>query len=122
MAVKQLEFRKGALIYSCGAPAEGVYLVSKGSVSLTLTDARGHERIVQFVRAGELFGLEAMSAEESRLTGAEARERVKVCVAARAASAPLSGFCVSGAKGAMGIRLVAPSLMGVHTRRAVAAD
>jgi CRP-like cAMP-binding protein len=89
--VKQLKFKKGSLIYSCDDRAEDVYLLSTGSVALTLTDALGNERIIRFVGPGDVFGLDALVPQKTRVTTAVARERTQVCAVARATFESFAG-------------------------------
>jgi CRP/FNR family transcriptional regulator, cyclic AMP receptor protein len=66
--------RTGAAIYRQGFPAEGVFLLCRGSVKLTAVSEAGTERILEFVTCGELFGLECLLPEAVRSMSAVARE------------------------------------------------
>jgi len=76
---RQIDFKRNGNIYSSGLPAEAVFAVCSGSVSLALTDPLGRDRIVRFVRAGELFGLDALLPSTIRLFSATAREQCRLC-------------------------------------------
>lgn len=76
---RQIEFKKCGIIYSSSFPAESVFALCRGSVSLTLADPMGKTRIVRFVRAGELFGLDALLPVATRMFDAMAREECKLC-------------------------------------------
>jgi CRP/FNR family transcriptional regulator, cyclic AMP receptor protein len=67
-------FRKGSLIYREGLPAEGVFLLCRGSVKLIATADSGVERITDFVTCGQLFGLDALLPDPIRCISAVARE------------------------------------------------
>lgn len=69
-----VNFRKGAVIYRQGFPAEGIFLLSRGSVKLIATTEAGTERIIGFVTCGELFGLDGLLAQPVRCMSAVARE------------------------------------------------
>lgn len=71
---RMVAFRKGSLIYREGFPAEGVFLLCRGSVKLITTTDSGLERITDFVTCGELFGLDALLPKPSRCISAVARE------------------------------------------------
>ena len=66
--------RTGAAIYRQGFPAEGIFLLCRGSVKLTAVSEAGTERILEFVTCGELFGLECLLPEPVRSMSAVARE------------------------------------------------
>jgi CRP/FNR family transcriptional regulator len=82
---RQIEFKKSGIIYSAGFPADAVFAVSSGSVSLTLVDPMGKARIVRFVRSGELFGLDSLLPSGTRVFSAMAREQSRLCFVARTA-------------------------------------
>ncbi len=71
---KVVNFRKGNVIYREGFPAEGVFLVCRGSIKLTTVGESGAERIASFAICGELFGLDCMFPEPVRYFSAVARE------------------------------------------------
>ena len=71
---KIVAFRKGNLIYREGFPAEGIFLLCRGSVKLITTTNTGFERIADFVTCGELFGLDALLPDPVRCISAVARE------------------------------------------------
>jgi CRP-like cAMP-binding protein len=71
---KILNFHKGSFIYCEGVPAEGVFLLCRGSVRLTTVSEPGTERIAGFVTCGELFGLDALLQKPLRCMSAIARE------------------------------------------------
>jgi len=77
--VKEFEFRKGGIVYSCGLPTEGVFVVRSGSVRLTFSDPFGNARIARFVWAGEVFGLDSILTERTRLFTAVSREFSELC-------------------------------------------
>jgi CRP-like cAMP-binding protein len=80
VGVKQLRFNKKSIVYSAGLPGESVFMVCSGSVSLALGDTHGRERIVRFVPAGGLFGLDSLLPSKTRLFTAIARAESLVCV------------------------------------------
>jgi CRP-like cAMP-binding protein len=66
-----------------GAPAEGVYYLKRGRAKLTVMSKRGKEATVTLLAAGDFFGEESMSGNEtSRSSTAEA---ITSCVAMRIA-------------------------------------
>lgn len=69
-----VNFRKGSVIYRQGFPAEGVFLLCRGSTKLTTVSETGTERIAAFVICGELFGLDCLFPEPVRYLSAVARE------------------------------------------------
>lgn len=71
---KELRFKKSAIIYSEQTPSSGLYLLCQGSVKLMTATHYGKERIVSFVRTGELFGLDCFVGQGERRSDAVARE------------------------------------------------
>ncbi len=53
-------FRAGQVIYLEGEPGDGVFILEKGWAKATRTSAGGREQAINFLRAGELFGDEAV--------------------------------------------------------------
>ena len=84
LPVKQVEFRRGVIIYIAGLPAQCIFVVQSGSVSLTSVDALGNQRIASFVRPGEALGLDSFLSRHTHLFTAVARENSRVCFAASA--------------------------------------
>jgi CRP-like cAMP-binding protein len=72
---RTVNFRKGSTLYHQGFPAEGIFLLSQGSMKLTTVSEAGIERISAFVMCGELFGVDCLSAQPIRCQSAVARER-----------------------------------------------
>lgn len=77
--IKQVNFRKGSTVYSLDLPAEGVFVIQKGSVSLTFVDKVGNSRIVQVLAPGRVLGLDALLAERTRVFSAQCREDSTLC-------------------------------------------
>jgi len=71
---RELRFNKNAIIYPQGGPAESVYFLCRGTVSLVAVGGNGTKRIAAFIRPGEMFGLDSLLPEQSRLFTAVARE------------------------------------------------
>jgi len=74
-AARTVSFRKGNTLYHQGFPAEGIFLLSQGSMKLTTVSEAGIERISAFVMCGELFGVDCLLAQPIRCQSAVARER-----------------------------------------------
>jgi CRP-like cAMP-binding protein len=83
--LRQIEFGKSEIIYSSTFPADAVFTVRSGSVSLTLVDRMGKPRIARFVRTGELFGLDSLLPTTTRVFSAIAREQTRLCFMCRTA-------------------------------------
>jgi CRP-like cAMP-binding protein len=71
---RTVNFRKGNTLYHQGFPAEGIFLLSQGSMKLTTVSEAGIERISAFVMCGELFGVDCLLAQPIRCQSAVARE------------------------------------------------
>lgn len=76
---RQIGLKNKGTIYFSGFPADAVFAVCSGSVSLTLVDSMGKARIVRFVRPGELFGLDSLLPTATRMFSAMAREQSRLC-------------------------------------------
>lgn len=59
--IDDMEFRAGAVLYSAGAPAQGVFTLRSGMVKLVRVTADGRQRIVRVLRPGDVAGLEALA-------------------------------------------------------------
>jgi CRP-like cAMP-binding protein len=71
---KMINLHKGHTIYHQGFPAEGIFILSRGSMKLTTVNEAGIERISAFVMCGELFGVDCLSSALIRCQSAVARE------------------------------------------------
>jgi len=69
-----VKFRADEIIYHKGFPAEGVFLLCKGSVKLTAINEAGASRIAEIVTGGRLFGLDSLGARPFRFSTAVTRE------------------------------------------------
>lgn len=79
LQLKQIELPKNRSVYLQGVPADGVFVVRSGSIRLTSVDFFGNARIVQFVRAGDLFGLDSFLPDKTRIFTAITREHCNLC-------------------------------------------
>lgn len=79
MCVKLCELKKHAIVYSAGLPADGVFIVQRGSLRITFTGVGGQSRIVRFVSSGDIFGLDSFLPERERVFTVVAREDSAVC-------------------------------------------
>jgi CRP-like cAMP-binding protein len=52
-----IEFKSGAVIYSEGEEASGVYCVHEGTVAVTKRGVDGTERLIRIARTGDLLGI-----------------------------------------------------------------
>jgi CRP/FNR family transcriptional regulator, cyclic AMP receptor protein len=66
-------------VYSDGLPADGIFVLKTGSISLTRSDALGNARIVRLVLPGGVFGLDSLLPNRIRFFTAVAREDSKIC-------------------------------------------
>ncbi|NLR72753.1 Crp/Fnr family transcriptional regulator [Novosphingobium sp. ERN07] len=53
---RQLRVRKGHVLLAVGLPANDVYLVTEGSVSVSLVSSQGRETVLRLIEQGEVFG------------------------------------------------------------------
>ena len=51
-----LSFKKNAVIYSQGDPAESIFYIQKGRVKLHVVSEHGKEAVVAIMEAGQFFG------------------------------------------------------------------
>jgi CRP-like cAMP-binding protein len=78
-SVKHVVLSKKTIIYSEGLPADNVFILKSGSVSMTLSNRRGALRIADFIQAGEIFGLDAFLEDKTRVFTAITREDTSIC-------------------------------------------
>jgi CRP/FNR family transcriptional regulator, anaerobic regulatory protein len=77
---EQLVLKKNTIIYSVGLPADSVFVVQSGSVSITHVNAGGQSRIAKFLGRGAIFGLDAFLTRKTRLFTAVTREESVLCL------------------------------------------
>jgi CRP/FNR family transcriptional regulator, cyclic AMP receptor protein len=53
---RQMRVRKGQVLLAVGLPANDVYLVLEGCVSVSLVSAQGRETVLRSIGPGEMFG------------------------------------------------------------------
>nr|WP_255460909.1 Crp/Fnr family transcriptional regulator [Novosphingobium sp. ERN07] len=51
-----MRVRKGHVLLAVGLPANDVYLVTEGSVSVSLVSSQGRETVLRLIEQGEVFG------------------------------------------------------------------
>ena len=69
---------KGYVLFSQSEDADAVYVVRSGCIALILTTSNGKELIINEMRAGDCFGELSLLTDQSRSTGAMAREDTHV--------------------------------------------
>jgi CRP/FNR family transcriptional regulator len=74
----QREYGRKETVFREGAEADGVYLVSRGSLKIYKTGPNGHEQILRIAGPGELAGYRALLAGETYSASADAREPSQV--------------------------------------------
>ncbi|NIM95026.1 MAG: cyclic nucleotide-binding domain-containing protein [Anaerolineales bacterium] len=74
--IHQLE--KGALLFNQTDPADEVYIVYSGCISLFLSTPDGRELVINEMHPGDCFGELALITDEPRSTGAIARESSEI--------------------------------------------
>jgi CRP-like cAMP-binding protein len=75
---------RGQLIYPEAVTADGIFLLSSGSVKLVTSGRLAQTRISTIVRPGEWFGLDAIIPRSMRMFAAIAREESVVCFVEKA--------------------------------------
>ena len=71
---------KGSLIFFQNDPAEALYIVLWGSVSILLTSPNGRELVIREVREGDFFGETALILKKPRSAAAVAREKCELMI------------------------------------------
>jgi CRP-like cAMP-binding protein len=59
--------RRNTIVYSQGGSAEGVYFLCQGTIKLLWVTEDGEQRIVGFITAGEIFGLDSLIPGSTRV-------------------------------------------------------
>ena len=65
-----LNFKKNAVIYSQGEPAESIFYVQKGRVKLHVVSEHGKEAVVAIMEAGQFFGEGCLNGDTVRVATA----------------------------------------------------
>lgn len=63
--VKLLEYKRGDAIYKAHDKPHGIYFISKGLVSLTISTSLGKEHLVRLFKTHQFFGHRSLFAEEN---------------------------------------------------------
>lgn len=69
---------KGQLLFSQMDPADAVYIVRRGGIAIFLATPDGRELVINEMLPGDCFGELSLLTDQSRSTGAEAREPSEV--------------------------------------------
>lgn len=77
--IRQIDFKKHSTVYSVDLPADCLFVVQKGSVSLTSVDKVGNSRIAQLLGPGRTLGLDALLWRRTRVFTAQCREDSALC-------------------------------------------
>jgi CRP-like cAMP-binding protein len=80
-----LNLRKGEYLFFKTDPADAAFLVRSGWIVINLSNADGRELVIHEMRAGDLFGEQALVGGECRSAGAFAREASEVLEIGRTA-------------------------------------
>src|SRR3979490_2417804 len=78
LILQRVKVKKGATLYRAGDPLRSLYAVRTGSFKTSMVSVDGREQITGFQIAGEMLGLDAISAEE-HACNAFALEDSEVC-------------------------------------------
>jgi CRP/FNR family transcriptional regulator len=81
----QNTFKRGESIFLEGATATGLYCIYEGTVKLVRIDRDGKERILGFLRPGEITGHRALLGAGTHTVSAVALEGVRVCYVPKSA-------------------------------------
>src|SRR5882724_5445159 len=66
------EYRKGALIFTQGDPADAVFFVERGKVKLTVLSRQGKQAVIALLAPGEFFGEGCLAGQPLRMATAAA--------------------------------------------------
>ncbi|MFN3459007.1 MAG: Crp/Fnr family transcriptional regulator [Novosphingobium sp.] len=88
---RQMRVRKGQVLLAVGLPANDVYLVIEGCVSVSLISAQGRETVLRAIGPGEMFGELAAIDGEPRSADVVAAESSTLLVIPGAAFVDLIG-------------------------------
>src|ERR1700752_2013487 len=66
------DYRRNAVIFSQGSPADAVFHIQKGKVKLTVLSARGKEAVVAILGDGDFFGEGCLAGQALRMATAKA--------------------------------------------------
>src|SRR5947208_14283792 len=65
-------YRKRAIVFSQGSPADAVFYIEKGKVKLTVLSPRGKEAVVAILGSGDFFGEGSLAGQPLRMATATA--------------------------------------------------
>src|SRR5438067_9143067 len=65
-------YRKKAIVFSQGSPADSVFYIEKGKVKVTVLSERGKEAVVAILGSGDFFGEGSLTGQPLRMATATA--------------------------------------------------
>ena len=81
---RELTAARGEILFHKGDAPSGFYLVLDGQVKLALTSARGNEKVVDVISAGQTFGEAVMFMEATHVVFAQALSDAKLLLISKA--------------------------------------
>ena len=81
---RELTATRGEILFHKGDQPSGFYLVVEGQIKLALTSARGNEKVVDVIGAGQTFGEAVMFMEATHVVFAQALSDAKLLLISKA--------------------------------------
>ena len=81
---RELTAARGEILFHKGDQPSGFYLVAEGQIKLALTSARGNEKVVDVISAGQTFGEAVMFMEATHVVFAQALSDAKLLLISKA--------------------------------------
>ena len=81
---RELTAARGEILFHKGDQPSGFYLVVEGQIKLALTSARGNEKVVDVISAGQTFGEAVMFMEATHVVFAQALSDAKLLLISKA--------------------------------------
>src|SRR4051794_11081761 len=72
------EYSKGDVVFAQGDPADGIFYIQKGNISLKVTSRHGKEAVIALLGSGLFFGEGCLTAQRVRMSTATALVPCKI--------------------------------------------
>lgn len=77
LSIKNINFKKGTLIFDDGEVSKGVYFILNGTVKLSKSGSYGKDQILRLIKEGDLVGYRSLLCGENFQAKAEAMTEVE---------------------------------------------
>lgn len=82
--IKELTFRKGAMIWEEGSPQQGLHIIDSGRIRITRKTKDGHKQVLSVMKKNSFFGELSLLDGRSHSASAEALQKTNLFIIRKA--------------------------------------